>query len=165
VRRSDHVHNTERPTLVRSKERGSFMRKAIAVTLVVGLLHCSLASAVLAEENTGNVEERTQSTGTQFGLGAASFFLTLPYGIVKVVYATLGGIIGGLTYALTAGNENAANAVWDTSLRGTYVITPDHLKGNKPVRFFGVPADAEAENAEEPVVQPTTEPVPPMPAK
>ncbi|HEV8540175.1 MAG TPA: hypothetical protein VGQ60_03345 [Nitrospiraceae bacterium] len=137
------------------------MRKAIAVTLVLGLLQLPFASTVLAEESTGNAEERTQSTGTQFGLGAASFFLTLPYGIAKVVYATLGGIIGGFTYVLTAGNEKAANAVWDTSLRGTYVITPDHLKGDKPVRFFGVPADRQADSAEEPVVQPTTEPVPP----
>ena len=67
------------------------------------------------------------------------FFVSIPYGAVKFVYATFGGIIGGFTYALTAGNEKAAKSVWDTSMRGTYVISPRHLKGEEPVRFFGIP--------------------------
>jgi hypothetical protein len=133
---------------------GGGAAKAIAVALVVTLLHLSLASAAMAEDPTIAAEERKEATASQFGLGAASFFLTLPYGMVKVVYATLGGIIGGFTYALTAGNERAAKAVWDTSLRGTYIITPDHLKGERAVRFFGSPP----ESAPEAVVELSTEP-------
>jgi len=85
------------------------------------------------------------------GLGVSSFFLTIPYGLTKVVYATLGGIIGGFTYALTGGNDRAAKAVWDSSLRGTYVITPDHLKGDKAVRFLGVPGESDGAAAAETV--------------
>jgi hypothetical protein len=145
-----------------STGRSLFMRKIIAVALIVCLLELPLTAAVLAAET---IEERTQSTGEQFGLGAASFFATLPYGLVKVVYATLGALIGGFTYALTAGNEKAANAVWDTSLRGTYVITPDHLQGDKPIRFLGVPAEPVAESTEE-QAPPAAEPSPaPSPAK
>ena len=131
-----------------------FAGKAIAVALVLGVLHLPLASAVLAEDPTMAAEERKEATASQFGLGAASFFLTLPYGLVKVVYATLGGIVGGFTYALTAGNDRAAKAVWDTSLRGTYIITPDHLKGDRAVRFFGSPP----ESSPEAVVELTPEP-------
>jgi hypothetical protein len=134
----------------------SFKRRVvqgIAMVLVVCLVHLSLASVVLADEPKASAEERRESTASQFGLGAASFFLTLPYGLVKVVYASFGGLIGGVTYALTAGNERAANAVWHTSLRGTYIITPDHLKGDKAVRFFGVPPDSMSEVASEPVLQ------------
>ena len=89
--------------------------------------------------------EETESTSSQYGLGAASFFLTLPYSVAKVTVATLGGIFGGFTYIFSAGNEKAARAVWDTSLRGTYIISPEHLKGEKPIRFFGVPGEEEQE--------------------
>jgi hypothetical protein len=159
VQGSHHRQNAEIGNNAGSKNNR--LTKIIAIALVASLLQLPVTSAVFAEET---VEERTQSTGEQFGMGAASFFATLPYGIIKVVYATLGGIIGGFTYVLTAGNEKAANAVWDTSLRGTYVITPDHLKGDKPVRFFGVPPEAVAESPEPPAS--ATEPAPvPTPAK
>jgi hypothetical protein len=95
-------------------------------------------------------EERREGTATQYGLGTASVFLTIPYGLVKVMFATLGGIFGGFTYAFSGGNEKAAKAVWYTSLRGTYVITPDHLKGDKAVRFFGVPPEPRVEAPVEP---------------
>jgi hypothetical protein len=64
----------------------------------------------------------------------------LVYFPAKLVYATLGGIVGGFTYALTGGDLDTAKEVWEPSFYGTYVITPDHLKGNEPVRFFGVSA-------------------------
>ena len=76
-------------------------------------------------------------TATDVGLGFASFVSTLPYGAIKIAYAGLGAIIGGFTYVLTAGDLDSANIVWEKSLLGTYVITPDHLTGDKPVRFIG----------------------------
>ncbi len=74
---------------------------------------------------------------TEVGLGVASFVATLPYGAVKIAYASLGAIIGGFTYLLTAGDLESANVVWEKSLLGTYVLTPDHLKGDKQVYFLG----------------------------
>lgn len=115
--------------------------KFITVILLIAFFHLTIAPSVSAQEEPVVHEERAESTGTQFGLGLASFFLTLPYGAAKVAYALLGGIVGGCTYALTAGNSKAANAVWNTSLRGTYVISPEHLRGEKTVRFFGVPRE------------------------
>ena len=73
-------------------------------------------------------------------MGVGSFFLTLVYTPVKMAYAILGGVVGGFTYALTGGNLETAQNVWEPSVYGTYVITPDHLKGNEPVRFVGVSA-------------------------
>ncbi len=49
--------------------------------------------------------------------------------------------MGGFVYVLTAGNEQAAQSVWDASLRGTYWLTPNHLQGNEPIRFKGEPAN------------------------
>ena len=78
-----------------------------------------------------------QSAGAELGVGAASFIATLPYGCIKLAYAGMGAIIGGFTYLLTGANEAAAARIWDQTMRGTYVITPSHLAGDEPVRFFG----------------------------
>ncbi len=77
------------------------------------------------------------SPSNEAALGLGSGLLTLLYLPAKVVYATLGGIVGGFTYGLTGGNLETAQAVWEPSFYGTYVITPDHLKGDEPVRFYG----------------------------
>lgn len=91
----------------------------------------------------GQREGETASTGTPSGaaLQAASWFVTIPYGAVKVGFALLGGVVGGLTYALSAGDTEAAKAVWTTTMYGTYLITPEHLKGERAVRFLGVQAE------------------------
>ena len=83
-------------------------------------------------------EENGTSASAEAGLGIGSGLLTLVYLPLKVAYAALGGIIGGFAYALTGGDLDTAKTVWKPSFYGTYVITPDHLKGNEPVRFYGV---------------------------
>ncbi len=89
--------------------------------------------------------EEESSQGNEAALGVGSFFLTLVYTPVKLAYAILGGIIGGFTYGLTGGDLETAQSVWEPSVYGTYVITPEHLKGNEPVRFIGVSAYDEEE--------------------
>ena len=73
------------------------------------------------------------STEVKFASGA----LTLLYFPVKAVYAGLGGIVGGIAYVFQGGDKEAAQAVWTPTIKGTYVITPEHLEGRKPVQFFG----------------------------
>jgi len=85
---------------------------------------------VLAEDDT--------SPAGEAGLGIGSGLLTLVYFPLKVVYAVLGGVVGGFTYVLTGGDLETAKTVWDPSIYGTYVITPAHLKGDEAVRFYGV---------------------------
>jgi hypothetical protein len=84
--------------------------------------------------------EEESSPGNEAALGVGSFFLTLVYTPVKLAYAILGGVIGGFTYGLTGGDLETAQDVWEPSVYGTYIITPEHLKGNEPVRFVGVSA-------------------------
>lgn len=90
-----------------------------------------VVAAPVVAENSGTSDD--PSLGLQIASGA----LSILYTPVKVVYAGLGGLFGGFVYLLTAGNEPAAQSVWDASLKGTYWITPDHLQGNEPVRFKG----------------------------
>ena len=43
----------------------------------------------------------------------------------------------GTNQFITGGDNRAAQKVWDASLKGTYIITPDHLKGRKNIAFIG----------------------------
>jgi hypothetical protein len=85
-------------------------------------------------------DQEVSSPSNEAALGIGSALLTVVYFPAKLVYAVLGGVVGGLTYGVTGGNLETAQEVWEPSFYGTYVITPDHLKGNEPVRFFGVSA-------------------------
>jgi hypothetical protein len=133
--------------------------KTVAVVLVMALCSLMALPSGWAQERS---DEDRENTGTQYGLGVAAVFTSLPYSISKFAFATMGAIFGGFTYVFSAGNEKAAQAVWDTSMRGTYVISPRHLKGEEPIRFFGVPPvrdeAAPAPSAPEPA------PVAPTPA-
>ena len=103
-------------------------RFLLVTVFTILTLQSAPASVAWAEE---------QSSGAELGVGAASFIATIPYGCIKLAYAGMGAIIGGFTYLLTGANEDAASRVWDQTMRGTYVITPAHLAGDEPVRFFG----------------------------
>jgi hypothetical protein len=106
------------------------------VVVLAILLLASPMSVAWAQDNIGHDQIHSASP-TQFGIGAASVLLSIPYGAAKVTYAALGGIIGGFAYLFSAGDTEAAKAVWTPSLQGTYVLTPDHLKGDKPIQFMG----------------------------
>ena len=107
---------------------------ALRMAIVILALVVCLAPVVQAAEKA----EET-SLSADLGLGVASFFCTLPYGIAKVVTSLLGSVVGGFTYVLSGLDMRAADAVWYTTIEGDYVITPDHLRGKKDLRFTGVP--------------------------
>jgi hypothetical protein len=71
------------------------------------------------------------------GYGAGALLCNLLYIPAKLTYALLGGIVGGGTYLITAGNQQAANTVWRSSLGGDYVVTPQMLAGQQPINFSG----------------------------
>lgn len=96
-----------------------------------------LTAALLLGPSTGLAGEKGRETTREGGLGAAAALSTLIYGPVKLVYATGGLIIGSFAWAFTAGDSEVASQVFTRSLRGTYVITPDHLTGEQELIFIG----------------------------
>lgn len=130
----------------RARHANGFMLPGGCFALVFSLLflllliHLGMPVRVHAD-----VEEQT-ATG-DLVTGAASFILTPVYGAFKLAFAGAGAIVGGLTWAFTGGDQEAAQRVWDTSLKGTYIISPDHLSGDKPVEFIGKTRDRAARQA------------------
>ncbi len=82
----------------------------------------------------------SQENHSDLGVQIASGALSVLYTPVKVVYAGLGGFMGSLAYILTAGNTEVAQSVWDASLEGDYWVTPEHVQGEKAIRFQGEPS-------------------------
>ena len=74
------------------------------------------------------------------GWGSLTVLSNVVYMPAKLCYATLGGLTGGLAYALTAGDLQTAETVWVTTMGGTYVVTPGMLQGQEPIAFSGTPA-------------------------
>lgn len=106
----------------------SSLRRGLAVGLTVGLL--ASPSVALAGDHTKEVSKES-------GLGAAAALSSLIYSPVKLVYAVGGLVVGSLAWVFTAGDTNVADKVYVRSLRGTYVITPEILKGEEPLVFIG----------------------------
>jgi hypothetical protein len=96
----------------------------LAAVVALTVVHPGAASA---EENLGS----------EAGLGAGSALCTLIYGPVKVVYATLGLIFGGIAWGLSGGDREVLDAITVPSVRGDYVVTPAHLTGSRELEFFG----------------------------
>jgi hypothetical protein len=88
------------------------------------------------------------------GMQAAAGFSTLLYLPFKAAFAIGGGIVGGLTYVFSGFDESSAKKVWNTTLYGTYIITPEHLQGDRPIRFLGV-----ADSNDAPAPPPAPEPI------
>ncbi len=92
------------------------------------------------EHQSEIVEPFSLEEEPSLGMHVASGALSVLYTPLKVVYAGLGGLMGGLAYLVTAGNEHTAHSVWDASLHGTYWLNPNHLQGKEAIRFKGEPS-------------------------
>ena len=138
----------------RPREASSF--KLVAVFLLLALCTITMVPSAWSQESAATPSSETTEGGSasSAGMQAASAVSTIFYFPLKAAFAIGGGIVGGLAYAFSGGNEQAAKSIWDTSLRGTYYISPDHLQGNRPIRFLGV-----ADTNDAPAPAPAPEPI------
>ena len=132
--------------------------RMVAIILVLALCTVTMVPSAWSQEPVPapSGESTEGGNASSAGMQAASVFSTILYAPFKVAFAIGGGIVGGLAYAFSGGNENAARSIWTTSLYGTYLITPDHLRGDRPIRFLGV---AEPDTAAAQATPPVTEPI------
>jgi hypothetical protein len=116
------------------------VRLPIVIVLVV-IAYGSMLVAPAWSQSTST--DALQGTASGAGMGAASAAATILYFPFKAAFAIGGGIVGGLAYVFSGFSESTAKNIWVPSVYGTYVITPEHLNCDRPVRFLGVAADNE----------------------
>jgi hypothetical protein len=125
--------------------------RLVAAGLVAGSLLVARTVPASDEFGTGDqyatsdeyaTSEPTGSddTWTRVGWGCLTGLSNLIYVPAKLVYASLGGLTGGLALGLTGGDLNTAEAIWEPSLTGDYFLTPGMIQGEEPISFAGSPA-------------------------
>jgi hypothetical protein len=103
----------------------------IRTGFVAILLIVTLIGSILSAPGMTLAQDQTSGTASSDGMGikVASWALTVPDCLAKTAFAIGGGIVGGLGYFFSGGNEQTAQAIWNTSVTGTYIIRPAHLRG------------------------------------
>ncbi|MFI5316225.1 MAG: hypothetical protein ACHQ6T_11030 [Myxococcota bacterium] len=114
-------------------------RRGVSHSLVFRLLAAALVCAAIAGAPVAARADEAPERNIMlhYGLGLGAVLCTLVYGPVKVVYATLGSITGGLAYLLTGGRLDVPREIIQPAIRGDYVVTPEHLTFNQPLQFVG----------------------------
>ena len=97
--------------------------------------------AARAGDQAKPAQSPTAEVGTELGWGVGTVLANVFYMPSKVAYAGLGLLTGGLGYLLTAGRGDVANEIIYPAVKGTYVLTTSHLKGEEPVMFIGSPPE------------------------
>ena len=95
--------------------------------MVVGVLIFALQSS----------PARAEGGAAEAGIGTAAVLASLVYGPTKIVYSLLGMIFGGFAWGLSGGDTEVLTAVVTPAIRGDYVITPSHIRGETPIEFIG----------------------------
>ena len=122
--------------------RSGYYRRLPLVTCGVAAVFFSLITTMTTPAwSQASASDQQQGTPTGAGMQAAAAVSTILYFPFKGAFAIGGGIVGGLAYVFSGGSEQTAKSIWVPSMYGTYVITPEHLTGDRPVRFMGVAAE------------------------
>ncbi len=139
-----------------NRSHAGFSVKLVAVVLLLTLCTITMVPSAWSQDSTAPPSSTSAEGGSasSAGMQAAAGVSTLLYLPLKLAFAIGGGVVGGLAYAFSGGNEQAAKSIWTTSLYGTYILTPEHLQGNRPIRFLGV-----AESNDAPASAPAPEPI------
>lgn len=117
--------------------RGLWWRSLVGVTLVC--LSLALVAPPAHAELDAGASADESGFWKDVGLGAGAAFANILYIPAKIVYASVGGVVGGLAYVVTLGSTETANAIWEPTLGGTYVLTPKILAGEERLQFNGQP--------------------------
>jgi hypothetical protein len=107
------------------------MRRILMVGLVVGMV---LGATGV---RPARAEREPMGPAASFGWGMAAVGTNVLYIPAKMIYAIGGGLTGLLAWGVSAGNSDVAMGILQPSLSGTWVVTPEMLRGDDPIMFNG----------------------------
>jgi hypothetical protein len=96
-----------------------------------------LAIVVGGAPGAARADSEDESASSRFFWGLGSGICTLVYTPLKVAYAASAIPLGGLVYTWSVGDAEMAGRVIGRATAGDFVVTPDHLKGNRSLDFIG----------------------------
>jgi hypothetical protein len=109
------------------------MRRTVGPIAVIILVGAPVLASWAQTVNTA-ASAQVETTPQQVGYGVGSVLGTLVYAPFKATFCILGSIVSVPTLAF--GTDRAGKVV-GASCRGTWVITPDAIKGRERVTFIG----------------------------
>jgi len=130
---------------------------ASLVTVIATPVYAQTAgSSTQAAEQPVATQAAEQPVAEEAGYGIGAALASVFYIPVKVTYAGLGLLTGGLGYVLTGGRTDVANNIIYPAVGGNYVVTPSHLKGTEPIYFVGSPPPETGPRVDVPAAATTT---------
>lgn len=116
----------------------SIIRLFIATAALLGFV-ASLGATPAGAQTETQSETAAENGGREgeAGLGVAAGLISLFYAPAKVLYAAGGGLVAGLAYVVSAGDMQVVDPILTPALRGDYVVTPAHLRGERQLEFIG----------------------------
>jgi hypothetical protein len=109
------------------------IRRACAIACAIAIV--SVPTAAFANDDAEMAKDA--------GMGMGSALASLIYAPTKTLYALGGLLVGGLAFAFSGGDADVARVVIEPSVLGDYVVTTDHLTGDRAIQFFGQRSDAQ----------------------
>ena len=127
------MHNSKIVAVAPSTSRSRRPRRLVGSHLcaLIGSAAIALAPAAALAGDDG------LDMSKDGGLGAASAVASLIYAPIKLCYAIGGLVVGSMAWAFSGGDADVASVVFTPSVRGDYVVTREHLRGERPLEFFG----------------------------
>jgi hypothetical protein len=81
--------------------------------------------------------EHAQNKAIGVGESLGSLIFNTFFFPVKLVVGTGGAVLGGVTGAMTGGDERAASQIWNVTTDGSYFMTPSKVEGRTRLRLTG----------------------------
>ena len=108
--------------------------------MVIGLVIVGLVLGTAGVQPTRAAQHATDEQlgpAASFGWGMAAVGTNLVYIPAKMVWAIGGSLTALLAWGFSAGNSDAALGVLQPALGGSWVVTPEMLRGEDPIMFSG----------------------------
>lgn len=100
---------------------------------LIGAVSLGLVLTIVLGQTPASADNADEDVGIRIGSGVASLFYTP----AKLAYAGGGALIAGMAYAASGGDRTVAEPILNASVRGDYLVRPEHIRREKAIEFVG----------------------------
>ena len=108
-----------------------------------------LSAAIALVPSSARADALKEEAVSTFFFGLSAGVLTLVYTPVKLVYATAAIPVSGLAWLWSVGDSEMAGRVMASGTLGTFVLTPEHLRGEASLDFVGAAEEGPREDEQQ----------------